>query len=48
MTIYYSGDDNISTPKTITSQIEEQLVRDDFTNELYMSLSSIIVPERKK
>ena len=31
-----------------TSQIEEQLVRDDITNELYMPLSSTIVLKRKK
>ena len=30
------------------SQIEEQLVRDDITNELYMPLSSTIVLKRKK
>ena len=35
-----NGDDNISPPKITTSQIQEQLVRDDITNELYMPLSS--------
>ena len=35
-------------PKITTSQIEERLVRDDFTNELYMPLSSTIVLKRKK
>ena len=38
-----NGDDNISPPKITNSQIEEQLVRDDITNELYMPLSSTIV-----
>ena len=48
MTRCDSGDDNI-TPAAITiSQIEEQLVRDDITNELYMPLSSTIVLKRKK
>ena len=43
MTTYDNGDDNISTPEITTSQIEERLVRDDITNELYMPLSSTIV-----
>ena len=43
-----SGDDNISPPSITISQIEEQLVRDDITNELYMPLSSTIVLKRKK
>ena len=43
-----NGDDNISPPKITTSQIEEQLVRDDITNELYMPLSSTIVLKRTK
>ena len=43
-----SGDDNISPPPITISQIEEQLVRDDITNELYMPLSSTIVLKRKK
>ena len=34
--------------KKTTSQIEERLVRDDITNELYMPLSSSIVLKRKK
>ena len=41
-------DDNFSPPKITASQIEEQLVRDDFNNELYMPLSSTIVLKRKK
>ena len=48
MTTYVNGDDNISPPKITTSQIQEQLVRDDITNELYMPLSSTIVLRRKK
>ena len=48
MTTYDSGDDNIPLPKTTTSQIEEQLVRDDVTNELYMPLSSTNISKRKK
>ena len=48
MTTYGNADDNISPPETTTSQIEEQLVRDDITNELYMPLSSTIVLKRKK
>ena len=48
MTTYDNGDDNISPPEITTSQIEERLVRDDITNELYMSLSSTIVLKRKK
>ena len=43
-----SGDDNISPPAITFSQIEEQLLRDDMTNELYMPLSSTIVLKRKK
>ena len=43
-----NGDDNISPLKITTSQIEEQLVRDDITNELYIPLSSTIVLKRKK
>ena len=42
-----NGDDNISPPEITTSQIEEQLVRDDITNELYRPLSSTIVLKRK-
>ena len=48
MTTYGDGDDNISPPKNKTSQIENRLVRDDITNELYMPLSSAIVLKRKK
>ena len=48
LTTYGNGDDNISPPKITTSQFQEQLVRDDITNELYMPLSSTIVLKRKK
>ena len=47
MTTSGKGDDNIS-PEITTSQIQEQLVRDDITNELYMPVSSTIVLKRKK
>ena len=43
-----NGDDNIYLPKITNSQIEEKLVRDDITNELYMPLSSAIALKRKK
>ena len=42
-----NGEDNISPLEITTSQIQEQLVRDDI-NELYMLLSSTIVLKRKK
>ena len=48
MTTWDSGDDNISPPAITISQIEERLVRDDSTDELYMPLSSKIVLKRKK
>ena len=48
LTTYDSGDDNISPPEITTSQIQEHLVRDDITNDLYMPLSSTIVLKRKK
>ena len=48
MTTYDKGDNNISPPEITTSQIEERLVRDNFTNDLYMPLSSTIVLKRKK
>ena len=48
MTTCDSGDNNISPPPITISQIEERLVRDDSTNELYMPLSSTIVLKRKK
>ena len=48
LTTYDEGDDNISPPEITTSQIQEQLVRDENTNELYMPLSSTIVLKRKK
>ena len=43
-----NGYDKISPPKPTNSQIEEQLVRDDISKELYMPLSSTIVLKRKK
>ena len=43
-----NGDDNISLPKTTTSQTEERLVRDDFTNELYKPLSTIVLKRKKR
>ena len=43
LTTYDNGHDNISPPEITTSQIQEQLVRDEKTNELYMPLSSTIV-----
>ena len=43
-----NGDDNTFPPKITTSQIEEQLVMDDITNELYIPLSSTVVSKRKK
>ena len=48
MTTYDIGDDKISPPVITFSQIEERLVRDDITKELYMPLSSKIVLKRKK
>ena len=48
LTTYDEGDDNISPPEITTSQIQEQLVRNENTNELYMPLSSTIVLKRKK
>ena len=45
---YGNGDDNISPPEITTLQIQEQLVRDDITKELYMPLTSTIVLKRKK
>ena len=38
----------ITSPEITTSRIQEQLVRDENTNELYMPLSSTIVWKRKK
>ena len=43
-----NGDDNNSTRKILKSQIEDQFVRDDIPNELYMPLSSTINLKRKK
>ena len=48
MTTYDNGDDNISPPENTTLQIQEQLVRDDITTEIYMPLSSTIILKRKK
>ena len=48
MMTYDNGDDILSPPVITISQIEERLVRDDITNELYMPLSSTIVLKRKK
>ena len=48
LTTYDNGDDNISPAEITTSQIQDQLVRDDITNELYMPLYSTIVLKRKK
>ena len=48
MMTWDSGDDNISPPAIKIFQIEERLVRDDSTNELYMPLTSTIVLKRKK
>ena len=48
MTTCENGDDNISLPVITISQIEERLVRDDITNEPYMTLSSTIVLKREK
>ena len=42
------GDDNISPPKITTSQIEENFVRDEITDELCMPQSSTIILKRKK
>ena len=48
LTTYDEGVDNISPPEITTSQYQEQLVRDENTNELYMPLSSTIVFKRNK
>ena len=48
MTTYDNEGDNISPPEITTSQIEEQFVRHNITNKLYMPLSSTIVLKRKK
>ena len=48
LTTYDEGDDNISPTEITTSQIQEQPVRNENTNELYMPLSSTIVLKRKK
>ena len=43
-----NGDDNISSQKITTSQIEEYFLKDDITNDFYMLVSSTIVLKRKK
>ena len=43
----YSGDDNFPPPKITSSQIEERLVRDETTEEIYMPMSSTIILKRK-
>ena len=48
MTAKYSGDDNNSTPRISTSQIEERHAKDETTDELYMRVSHTIVLKRKK
>ena len=48
MTTFDNGDISFFPPEITTSQIEERLVRDDITNELYMSVSSSIVLKRTK
>ena len=48
ITANHNRDDKIFPPKITNSRIEEQLVRDDITKELYIPLSSTIVPKRKK
>ena len=41
------GDDSFSPPKIATSQIEEQLLRDDIAIQLYMPQSSTIILKRE-
>ena len=48
MTANENGDDNNSPRKITNSQIEEQLVKDDITNELYLPQSSTIVLKRRE
>ena len=48
LTTYDYGDSIISPTEITTPQSQEQLVRDENTNELYMPLSSTIVLKRKK
>ena len=48
MTTPDCGDEKFYLPKMETSLIEERLVRDDITNELYMPLSYTIVLKLKK
>ena len=47
MTSYNNGYDNTSLHEITTSRIEERLVRDNNTHELYMPLSFTIVLKRK-
>ena len=44
----YSGDGNFPPPKITSSQIEERLVRDETTEEIYMPMSSTLILKRKK
>ena len=48
MMTYDNGDDNISPPVKKIPQIEERLVMDDISNELYKPLSSKILLKQKK
>ena len=48
MTTCDRGDDNIFPPAITTSQIEERLVRDDSTNELYIPLSILLGTKLKR
>ena len=43
-----SGDYIISPPKITNSQVEEKPVRNNITNELYLTLASTFVSKRKK
>ena len=47
LTTYGIGDDNTSPPEITTSQVQQQLVRDDIINGLYMPLSST-TPQSKE
>ena len=48
MTANDKGVDHLTPPRITISQIEERLVRDDNTNEVYMPVSSTVVQKRKK
>ena len=47
LTTHDSGEDNLPPLKITTSQTEERLVRDVFTNDFYKPLCSTIVLKRK-